>query len=132
VGVRLLRATVGCLLEMVESEDEKELVAAVGFREEADCLSTHHYALTQAEGDDLSLLVGLVVVRRGRALQRRFEEVSLRVTVDLPEREMPVVALEEKDRTRQRSGGTRSPSLPSRPRLSVGVSSIAPFFAPKL
>jgi hypothetical protein len=46
-------------------------VAAVGFREEADCLSTHHYAPMQAKGDDLSLLVGLVVVRRGRALQRR-------------------------------------------------------------
>ena len=29
---------------LVESEDEKELVATVGFRE-ADCLSTHHYAL---------------------------------------------------------------------------------------
>ena len=31
MGVRLLRAAMGCLLEMVESEDEKELVAAVGF-----------------------------------------------------------------------------------------------------
>jgi hypothetical protein len=56
---------------MVESEDEKELVAPVGFREEADCLSTHHYALTQPEGGDLSLLIRLVVVRRGRALQGR-------------------------------------------------------------
>ena len=56
---------------LVESEDEKELVATVGFREEADCLITYHYGLMQAEGDDLSLLVGLVVVRRGQALQGR-------------------------------------------------------------
>ena len=48
VRVRLLRAAMGCLLE---SEDEKELVAAVGFREEAGCPSAHHCALTQAEGD---------------------------------------------------------------------------------
>ena len=54
---------------LVESDDE-ELVATAGFREEAD-FSTHHYALMQAEGDDLSLPVGLVVVRRGRALQGR-------------------------------------------------------------
>ena len=102
VGVQPLRAAVGCF-EMVESEDEEELVAAVGFREEADCFSTHHYALTQAEWDDLSLLIGLVVVRRLWALQGRVRGGLIHVTVDLLEREMPVVALEEKDRNRQRS-----------------------------
>jgi len=126
VGVQLLRAAVGCL-EMVE--DEEELVAAVGFGEEADCLSTHPCALTQAQGDDISLLVGLVVVRRGRALQGRVRGGLVRMTVDLLEREMPVVAQEEADRNRQRSGGMSSPSLPSRPQLSVGFSSIIPFFA---
>ena len=73
----------GCLLETVESEDEKELVVAMGFREEADRLSTHNYAFMQAEGDDLNSLVGLVVVRRGRALQARVRGGPVHVTVNL-------------------------------------------------
>ena len=80
----LLLAAVGCLLEVVESEDEKELVATVGFQEEADCLG---YALKQAEGGDLSLLVGLVVVRRGWTLQGRLRGGPVGMSVDPLERE---------------------------------------------